>query len=137
MSDWKRFLADPVIAYFSMEIGLSVDIPTYSGGLGILAGDTIKAAADLQLPMVAITLASRKGYFRQSIDGQGWQQESPSEWAPEELLELMPVKALVSIEDRDVKIQAWLKRIKSPTGGEIPVFFLIRILKATSLRIGL
>ncbi len=124
MSDWKRFLADPVIAYFSMEIGLSVDIPTYSGGLGILAGDTIKAAADLQLPMVAITLASRKGYFRQSIDRQGWQQESPSEWAPEELLELMPVKALVSIENRDVKIQAWLKRVKSPTGGEVPVFFL-------------
>lgn len=124
MSDWKRFLADPVIAYFSMEIGLSADIPTYSGGLGILAGDTIKAAADLQLPMVAITLASRKGYFRQSIDGQGWQQEAPNEWAPEAHLEMMPVKALVSIENRDVKIQAWLKRVKSPTGGEVPVLYL-------------
>ncbi len=124
MSDWKRFLADPVIAYFSMEIGLSVDIPTYSGGLGILAGDTIKAAADLKLPMVAITLASRKGYFRQSINGQGWQQEAPSEWSPEKILELMPVKALVSIENRDVKVQAWLKRVKSPAGGEVPVLFL-------------
>ncbi len=124
MSDWKHFLADPVIAYFSMEIGLSVDIPTYSGGLGVLAGDTIKAAADLQLPMVAITLASRKGYFRQSITKQGWQQEAPNEWHPENSLELMPAKVLVSIENRDVKVQAWMKRVKSPAGGEVPVFYL-------------
>lgn len=124
MSDWKRFLADPVIAYFSMEIGLSADIPTYSGGLGILAGDTIKAAADLQLPLVAVTLVSRKGYFRQTINSEGWQQEAPSQWSPEQILELLPVKALVSIENRDVKVQAWLKRVKSPAGGEVPVLYL-------------
>jgi starch phosphorylase len=124
MSDWKQFLGEPRIAYFSMEIGLSADIPTYSGGLGVLAGDTIKTAADLQLPMVAVTLASRKGYFRQTIDQQGWQQESPAEWYPENVLERLPAKTLVTIEGRDVKVQAWLYRLKSPTGGEIPVLFL-------------
>lgn len=124
MSDWKRFIADPVIAYFSMEIGVSNDIPSYSGGLGILAGDTIKAAADLQLPMVAVTLVSRKGYFQQSIDEEGWQREAPNEWFPEKTLELLPVKALVSVEKRDVKVQAWLKCVKSPTGGEVPILFL-------------
>lgn len=124
MSDWKQFLGEPRIAYFSMEIGLSADIPTYSGGLGVLAGDTIKTAADLKLPMVAVTLASRKGYFRQTIDKQGWQQESPAEWFPENVLECLPAKTLVTIEGRDVKVQAWLYRVKSPTGGEIPVLFL-------------
>jgi starch phosphorylase len=124
MSDWKQFLSEPRIAYFSMEIGLSADIPTYSGGLGVLAGDTIKTAADLQLPMVAVTLASRKGYFRQTIDKQGWQHESPAEWYPENTLERLPAKTLVTIEGRDVKVQAWLYRVKSPTGGEIPLLFL-------------
>ena len=57
------------VAYFSMEIGLEPTIPTYSGGLGVLAGDTIRAAADVGLPMVAITLAHRKGYFHQHLDG--------------------------------------------------------------------
>ncbi len=124
MSDWKLFTTEPKIAYFSMEIGLSNEIPTYSGGLGILAGDTIKSAADLKLPMVAVTLASRKGYFRQRISRDGWQQENPIEWHPEQRMELLPSKALVTIEDRDVKVQAWLFRVKSPTGGEVPVLFL-------------
>lgn len=124
MSDWKKFLTEPRIAYFSMEIGLTAEIPTYSGGLGVLAGDTIKTAADLKIPLVAVTLLSRKGYFRQSIDDQGYQQESPNEWDPEGFLECLPVKTLVTIEERDVKIQAWLYRVTSPTRGQIPVLFL-------------
>jgi starch phosphorylase len=124
MSDWKQYLTEPRIAYFSMEIGLSPDIPTYSGGLGVLAGDTIKSAADLRLPMVAITLASRKGYFTQEIDKDGWQKESPAEWYPEKVMERLPIKTLVPIEGRDVKVQAWLYPVKSPSGGEIPVLFL-------------
>jgi starch phosphorylase len=124
MSDWKKYLTESRIAYFSMEIGLSPDIPTYSGGLGVLAGDTIKSAADLRLPMVAITLASRKGYFTQEIDKDGWQKESPAEWYPEKVMERLPIKTLVPIEGRDVKVQAWLYRVISPTGGEIPVLFL-------------
>jgi starch phosphorylase len=124
MTDWKLFLGEPRIAYFSMEIGLSADIPTYSGGLGVLAGDTIKAAADLKLPMVAVTLASRKGYFSQYIDQDGWQKESAAEWYPEKVLERLPAKTLVPIEGKDVKVQAWLYQQKSPSGGEIPVLFL-------------
>lgn len=124
MSDWKSLTRYQRIAYFSMEIGLSQDIPTYSGGLGVLAGDTIKSAADLKLPMVAVTLAHRKGYFRQEIDASGRQQEFPREWAPEKLMERLPNKTLVTIEGREVKVQAWLYRVKSPTGGELPVLFL-------------
>jgi glycogen phosphorylase len=124
MDDWKKFIKEPKIAYFSMEIGISNDIPTYSGGLGVLAGDTIKSAADLKLPMVAVTLASRKGYFQQKLDSNGWQHEYLMEWKPEDSMELLPSKTLVTIAGRDVKVQAWLYRVKSPTGGEIPVLFL-------------
>jgi starch phosphorylase len=124
MSDWKLYTREPKIAYFSMEIGLSNDIPTYSGGLGVLAGDTIKSAADLKLPMVAVTLVSRKGYFRQQLDAEGRQSEAPSDWNPGAYTELLPTKTLVTIEGRDVKVQAWLYRVKSPTGGEVPVLFL-------------
>lgn len=112
------------IAYFSMEIGLNADIPTYSGGLGVLAGDTIKSAADLNIPLVAVTLLYRKGYFRQEFDHAGWQHEHDISWKPERYLQLLPHKALISIEQRDVKIQAWLYRVKSPAGGEVPVLFL-------------
>ena len=124
MNDWRRYTDISRIAYFSMEIGLTTEIPTYSGGLGVLAGDTIKSAADLRLPMVAVTLISRKGYFRQTFNKEDWQQESAVDWRPEDLLELLPGKALVTIEDRDVKVQAWLYQVKSPTGGELPVLFL-------------
>ena len=124
MHTWKRFTQEPRIAYFSMEIGLSSDIPTYSGGLGVLAGDTIKSAADLKLPLVAVTLVSRHGYFRQSLDESGRQHETPVTWDPGAVMELLPAKTLVTIEDRDVKVQAWLYRVKSPTGGVVPVLFL-------------
>jgi len=124
VNNWKSYTASPRIAYFSMEIGLSYDIPTYSGGLGVLAGDTIKSAADLKLPMVAVTLLSRKGYFRQAIDDGGWQHESEIDWLPEKFMELLPQKTLVTIEDRDVKVQPWLYRVKSPTGGVVPILFL-------------
>jgi starch phosphorylase len=66
------------VAYFSMEVGLDSSMPTYSGGLGVLAGDTLRAAADLGLPMIGVTLLHRKGYFRQSLDAGGNQTESPA-----------------------------------------------------------
>jgi len=118
------FTTEPMIAYFSMEIGIRNDIPTYSGGLGILAGDTIKSAADLKLPMVAVTLISRKGYFTQEIDAQGMQHEKPVVWDPAKAMQLMPAKVTVQIEGRDVHVQAWMYKQVSPTGGEIPIFFL-------------
>ncbi len=124
MEDWKQFTQDPRIAYFSMEIGLKAEIPTYSGGLGVLAGDTIKSAADLRIPMIAVTLLYRKGYFRQHFNSDGWQQESDIIWQPEKYMQRLPTKTLVTIEKRDVKIQAWLHTVKSPAGGRLPVLFL-------------
>ena len=74
------------VAYFSMEICLEQAIPTYSGGLGVLAGDTLRSAADLGVPLVAVTLLHRKGYFVQHLDANGLQTESPVQWSPEQVL---------------------------------------------------
>ena len=80
MENLREALREQKIAYFSMEIGLTSEIPTYSGGLGVLAGDTIRSSADLKLPLVAVTLLSRRGYFRQEITEEGKQIEHPIEW---------------------------------------------------------
>ncbi len=112
------------IAYFSMEIGIQNDIPTYSGGLGVLAGDTIRTGADLKLPMVAVTLLCKKGYFRQQLDNHGKQTEHPVQWNPANYMTLLPVRVTVQIEEREVLIQAWQYNQKSLTGGHIPIFFL-------------
>ncbi len=120
----KDFIKEPKIAYFSMEIGLRSDIPTYSGGLGVLAGDTIKSAADLNIPMVAVTLLTKKGYFRQEIDGEGNQIELPEEWDPSYLMTPLPYRVTVFIEEREVKIGAWLYVVESITGGMVPIIYL-------------
>ena len=115
---------EPKIAYFSMEIGLKNSIPTYSGGLGVLAGDTIKSAADLDLPMIAVTLLTKKGYFTQEIDPSGNQNELPAEWDPSKQLTLLPHKVDVTIEGRPVRLQCWMYIVESVAGGRVPVFFL-------------
>lgn len=112
------------IAYFSMEIGVHNDIPTYSGGLGVLAGDTIRSGADLKLPMIAVTLLSKKGYFTQDINEAGRQTESPSKWKPASYMQLLPHRITVEIEGRDVYVQTWQYNVQSLTGGCVPVFFL-------------
>ena len=112
------------IAYFSMEIGLDPAMPTYSGGLGLLAGDTIRSAADLRVPMVAVTLLYRKGYFRQKLDADGWQREEPAAWAVEDFLEEMPQRTSVTVEGRTVHLRAWRYEVKGVGGFKVPVFFL-------------
>jgi glycogen phosphorylase len=112
------------IAYFSMEVGLSHDIPTYSGGLGVLAGDTIKSGADLKIPLVAVTLLSKKGYFRQDIDNDGRQIEYPVFWEPSKFMVLQPKRVKIQIEGRDVYVQAWRYKVTSVTGGEVDVYYL-------------
>ena len=77
---------DRFIAYFTMEIALESGMPTYSGGLGVLAGDTIRSAADLKVPVVAVCLLHRKGYFYQRLDALGQQTEEPVEWAVNDFL---------------------------------------------------
>jgi len=124
MNNLHEFTAEPMISYFSMEIGVKNDIPTYSGGLGILAGDTIKSAADMRLPIVAVTLFTKKGYFKQELDVYGRQTELPDEWDQNKFMILLNERVSVHIESRDVKIAPWLYVVKSATGGNIPVIFL-------------
>jgi len=115
---------EPRVAYFSMEIGLSADVPTYSGGLGVLAGDTIRAAADLKVPMVAVTLLHRKGYCRQILDAEGNQTEEPVDWRVEDLLTPLPARTSVMLEGREVHIGVWLREVVGYGGFRIPVYFL-------------
>ena len=112
------------IAYFSMEIAVDPAIPTYSGGLGILAGDTLRAAADLSLPMVGMTLLYHKGYFRQHLDAQGNQTESAVDWDPGELLQPMQPRITVTIEGRKVQVRAWRYTLQGVSNHEIQVYFL-------------
>ena len=112
------------IAYFSMEIALDPAIPTYGGGLGILAGDMLRSAADLELPMVAVTLAYRKGYFRQHLDADGNQTEEPDPWDPETVLQSVEATFTVRIEDRDVAVRAWRYSIHGLSGFIVPVYLL-------------
>ncbi|HIH93571.1 TPA: alpha-glucan family phosphorylase [Methanosarcina acetivorans] len=107
-----------------MEIGLRNEIPTYAGGLGVLAGDTIRSASDLKIPLVAVTLVSNKGYFRQSLDVMGNQTEKIEEWTPSSFMTRTPQEVSVKIQDREVKIQAWQYNCKSLTGGCVPIIFL-------------
>lgn len=124
MSIIEKYIGEPKIAYFSMEIGLRDDMPTYSGGLGVLAGDTVRSAADLNLPFIAVTLVSRKGYFRQEIDEKGRQTELPAAWEPSKFMALAPEKVYITIEGRPVYIQAWIYFVESLLGTNIPVIFL-------------
>lgn len=112
------------IAYLSLEIGLEDHIPTYSGGLGVLAGDTIKAAADLGLPLVAATLLYREGYFEQSLDAAGRQSEAPRPWDFERTLRLMPPRVSVPIEGREVQLRAWRLDVRGVEGHVVPVYYL-------------
>lgn len=112
------------IAYFSMEIGLETEMPTYSGGLGVLAGDTIRSAADLKVPMVAVTLLYRKGYFYQRLDANGVQTEEPVEWVVEDFLEEMPERTTVALEGRSITLRAWKHEVTGIGGYKVPVYFL-------------
>ena len=107
-----------------MEIALEPDIPTYSGGLGILAGDTLRSAADLGVPLVAVTLAYRKGYFRQILDSAGNQFEQPQEWNPETQITEVKQRVTAEIEGRQVSIRAWKYTITGITGEIVPVYLL-------------
>src|SRR6516164_236260 len=112
------------VAYFSMEIALEFGIPTYSGGLGVLAGDTLRSAADVGVPMVGMSLAHRRGYFRQRLDTRGIQSEEDEVWRPEDLLEDTGARARVEIEGRTVHLRAWKYMMRGVSGDEVPVYLL-------------
>lgn len=112
------------IAYFSMEVGISHTIPTYAGGLGILAGDVLKSFADMKIPVVGITLLNEQGYFSQSLDAEGNQVEKPVEWEPHEHMVLVQNKVAVTIEGRKVLVAAWRHMVHGLAGNQLPVYFL-------------
>jgi starch phosphorylase len=114
----------PTIAYFSMEIAFESQIPTYSGGLGVLAGDTLRSAADLGLPTVGVTLLHRKGYFFQRLAGEGRQYEEPVTWPVDDLLSLTDATCHVQIEGRQVTVRAWRYVITGVSGADVPVLLL-------------
>jgi glycogen phosphorylase len=113
-----------LVAYFSMEIGLDPGMPTYAGGLGVLAGDTIRSAADLDIPMVAVTLLHRRGYFYQRLDERGWQHEEPVAWPINDFCKPVDQRVTVEIEGRTVHVGAWQFRVRGESGQDVPVYLL-------------
>lgn len=107
-----------------MEIAVEPEIHTYSGGLGVLAGDTARTCADLQLPMIFISLVSRQGYLKQEIDAEGHQIEHPDPWAPDQHAVSLRAKVAVQIEGREVWVRPWLYVMHSEVGNSLPVLLL-------------
>jgi len=124
MAGIDAFIHEPRVAYFSMEIALCNEMPTYAGGLGVLAGDTLRSAADLEVPLVAVTLASTAGYFRQTIDAEGRQAEQADSWDPSKWAVPLDAIVAVTIEGRRVWVGGWLYVLKGHMNGVQPVVLL-------------
>jgi glycogen phosphorylase len=112
------------VAYFSMEIAINPAMPTYSGGLGVLAGDTLRSAADLGVPLIAFTLIHRKGYFQQHLDRTGVQSEEIQPWDPAKFCTEEPALITVAIEDRIVTVRAWRYDLQGSSGHIVPIYLL-------------
>ena len=107
-----------------MEIAIQPAMPTYSGGLGVLAGDTLRSAADLGVPLVAFTLVHRKGYFQQHLNGGGDQTEDIQPWNPAELCKEESPRITVSVENRVVTVRAWRYDLVGRSGHTVPIYLL-------------
>jgi starch phosphorylase len=121
---YESFPPTGVVGYFSMEIAINPAIPTYSGGLGVLAGDTLRSAADTGVPLVAFTLAHRKGYFQQHLDPRGLQTEDVQPWDPANFCSEEPARITVSVEDRIVTVRAWRYEMVGRYGHIVPIYLL-------------
>jgi starch phosphorylase len=121
---YESFPQSGVVAYFSMEAAINPGMPTYSGGLGVLAGDTLRSAADLGTPLVAFTLLHRKGYFRQHLDDQGKQTEDVQPWKITDFCKEEAPRITVTIEDRVVTVRAWRYDMVGRAGHIIPIYLL-------------
>ena len=117
-------MTDPLVAYVSMEIGVASGVATYSGGLGVLAGDLIRAAADAGYPMAGVTLLYRDGYFRQHLDDAGGQHEEPQRWNPADALEELATVVRIPISGRAVEVGVWRFSVIGVDGDRVPVYFL-------------
>src|SRR5437660_4896788 len=114
----SRINRENPVAYFCAEFGVHNSLPLYSGGLGILAGDHLKSASDLNLPLVAVGLFYRFGYFRQRLNREGWQEETYGETYPAELpicqiktQDQTPLLIEVSMRGRVVRARAWIASV--------------------------
>lgn len=112
------------IAYFSMEVAVNPRMPTYSGGLGVLAGDTLRSCADLKIPVVGVSLLYWNGYFDQLLDEWGNQRERPVTWDPKALLRELPTTVQVTFEGRSLTIRAWQYDIVGATDFVVPLLLL-------------
>jgi starch phosphorylase len=112
------------IAYFSMEVAIDPRLPTYSGGLGVLAGDTLRSCVDLGIPAIGVTLLHRCGYFQQSLDEWGYQHEAPAHLNPSDVLRALPTTVSIEIEGRQVTLRAWEYPVGGLTGHTVPLLFL-------------
>src|SRR5215218_9160104 len=121
MSAIDPFLQRTRVAYFSMEVALRTEIRTYAGGLGVLAGDVARSCADLELPVVLVTLASRAGYLRQEVTPDGRQIEHPDPWDPAAWAVPLDAMIAVRLEGRPVWVRAWLHVLVPPGGYRVPV----------------
>jgi glycogen phosphorylase len=121
---YESFPASGLVAYFSMEIAIDRNMPTYSGGLGVLAGDTLRSAADLGVPLVAFTLAHRKGYFQQHLNSSGNQSEEVQAWNPADFCTEEAARVKVSVEGRDVTVRAWRYDLQGRYGHVVPIYLL-------------
>ncbi|HME57456.1 MAG TPA: alpha-glucan family phosphorylase, partial [Terracidiphilus sp.] len=113
-----------LVAYFSMEIAIKPDIPTYSGGLGVLAGDTLRSMADLGVPAVAFSLVYHKGFFKQELDTAGVQTEKVDPWTPAQYCTLEKARVTVSIENRVVTVRCWRYDLRGCYGHVVPIYLL-------------
>jgi starch phosphorylase len=121
---YETFPTAGMVAYFSMEIAINPGMPTYSGGLGVLAGDTLRSNADLGVPLVAFTLLHRKGYFQQHLDSTGMQREDVQQWNPSDFCVEEPARVTVSIENRTVTVRAWRYDMVGRYGHVVPIYLL-------------
>ncbi|HKB54767.1 MAG TPA: alpha-glucan family phosphorylase, partial [Ramlibacter sp.] len=112
------------VAYFSMEVAVRSDMPIYSGGLGVLAGDMLKSCADLRVPLVAVSLLYRKGYFDQSLDAGGAQHEAPVQWDIERFVQPLNATIEIEIERRSVRVRAWQYTVAGQAGADVPLILL-------------
>ncbi len=124
MNGSDELLSGRRIAFFSMEVALASEIHTYSGGLGVLAGDMARSAADLGLPMIFVSLVSRDGYVRQQIGNEGRQVAFANAWNPSEVATSLEAMVAIRIGLREVWVQAWIYRLTSTSGHSVPVLLL-------------
>src|SRR5437763_11583328 len=109
-----------VVAYFSPEFGVSADLPQYSGGLGVLAGDHLKGAADMGLPLVGVGLFYDHGYFHQQLDEHGWQREEFPRQDPGSLpVSAVDARVRLELAGEPVEVEVWRHQV-----GSIPLYLL-------------